>query len=175
MKAIDVSTEEGIEEKVISNLLYYCGLRVSELTDLKLKNINEQDKVLKVLGKGNKERYLPFKEEVLVSIKAYMEKVRCNRDFKSNVKNFLLNKHGNPISRQYIYEVIKRITLRAGINKQVHPHTLRHSFATHLIENGANLRVVQDMLGHEKATTTQIYTHITEDQLLEAYDLFWKD
>ena len=173
--SIEKSTDKGIEERVVIYLLYYCGLRVSELIELTTNNINEQDQVIKVLGKGNKERYLPFKDEVLEAIKDYMNNIRCNRNFKRMNKNLLLNKHGNPVTRSYIYKIVQEVALRSGINKNIHPHTLRHSFATHLIENGAELRVVQDMLGHEQATTTQIYTHLSEDKLLEAYDLFWKD
>lgn len=173
--SIEKSTDKGIEERVAIYLLYYCGLRVSELIELTTNNINEQDQVIKVLGKGNKERYLPFKDEVLEAIKDYTNNIRCNRNFKRMNKNLLLNKHGNPVTRSYIYKIVQEVALRSGINKNIHPHTLRHSFATHLIENGAELRVVQDMLGHEQATTTQIYTHLSEDKLLEAYDLFWKD
>lgn len=173
--SIEKSTDKGVEERVVIYLLYYCGLRVSELIELTTNNINEQDQVIKVLGKGNKERYLPFKDEVLEAIKDYMNNIRCNRNFKRMNKNLLLNKHGNPVTRSYIYKIVQEVALRSGINKNIHPHTLRHSFATHLIENGAELRVVQDMLGHEQATTTQIYTHLSEDKLLEAYDLFWKD
>lgn len=174
-KAIDASTLQGIEEKLICDLLYYCGLRVSEVINLSTQNINVQDKVLKVCGKGNKERYLPYKDEVLVSINEYVKKIRLNRDFKRGNKNLLLTKKGNPITRQYVYNVIKNITNRTNITKKVHPHTLRHSFATHLLENGADIRTVQDMLGHSKITTTQVYTHLSDDKLIEAYDLFWKD
>lgn len=174
-KAIDASTIQGIEERLICNLLYYCGLRVSELVDLSIKNINIQDKILKISGKGNKERYLPFREEVLFSINEYIEKIRCHRDFKQKNKNLLLSTKGNPFTRQYIYKVVKTVAERANIKKSVHPHTLRHSFATHLLENGANIRTVQDMLGHSQIATTQIYTHLSEDKLIEAYDLFRKD
>ena len=173
--AIDISKDEGIEEKLICDLLYFCGLRVSELVDLSIKNIYIQDKVLKVCGKGNKERYLPFKDEVLVSINLYIKNIRVHRDFKRANKNLLLTKKGNPITRQYVYNVIKNITGRTTIKKCIHPHTLRHSFATHLIENGADIRTVQDMLGHSNITTTQVYTHLSEDKLIEAYDLFWSD
>lgn len=170
----DISTKEGIEEKIIIDLLYYCGLRVSELVNLKLKDINAEDKLIKVSGKGNVERIIPIKQDALDIIKIYITNVRSKRDINHS-KSLLINEHGNNLTRQKIYSIVKKVASRTSINKEIHPHTLRHSFATHLLENGAEIRAVQEMLGHSKVSTTQIYTHLSQKKLKEAYDLFWKD
>lgn len=170
----DISSIKGIIEKVVLNLLYFCGLRVSELVNLKLKDINVEEKIIKVIGKGSVERIIPIREEALEFINLYIKEYRNKHNFL-NSKYLLINTHGNPLSRQSIYAIVKSVSIKAKINKNIHPHTLRHSFATHLLENGAEIRAVQEMLGHSKISTTQIYTHLSEKKLKQAYDLFWKD
>lgn len=170
----DISSIKGIIEKVVLNLLYFCGLRVSELATLKLKDINVEEKIIKVIGKGSVERIIPIREEALEFINLYIREYRNKHNFL-NSKYLLINTHGNPLSRQSIYAIVKNVSIKGKINKNIHPHTLRHSFATHLLENGAEIRAVQEMLGHSKISTTQIYTHLSEKKLKQAYDLFWKD
>lgn len=170
----DTTTIKGIEEKTIIEVIYSCGLRVSEVVNLTLKDINTQDKLLKVKGKGGIERVVPIRDEALNWIEIYCEKVRCNRNFNS-IKYLFLDKKGNQNTRQRIYKIIRDVGERSGINKTIHPHTLRHSFATHLLENGAEIRNVQEMLGHANLSTTQIYTHLSDKKLIQAYDLYWKD
>lgn len=174
LNAPDLTTSDGLEEKVVIDLLYYCGLRVSELVNLKLKDINEEDRLVKILGKGDIERIIPIKEEALFAIKQYIKYVRNKRDINHS-KKLMINEHGEDFTRQRVYLIVKRLATKANIKKSIHPHTLRHSFATHLLENGAEIRSVQEMLGHAKVSTTQIYTHLSEKKLKEAYDLFWKD
>ena len=152
--------------------MYSCGLRVSELINLEIKNINLSENLIKIKGKGSKEREVPINYNCLCIIQEYVKKIR--NKIKIVDKNILyLNKKGKKISRQYIFYLIKKAINDLEINKNISPHSLRHSFATHLLENGADLRIVQEILGHSNIETTEIYTHISEDKKLKVYDLYW--
>jgi integrase/recombinase XerD len=165
MKAIDLSKPAGVRDKTIIMLLYGSGLRVSELVSLKLNNLFMDEGFVKVVGKGNKERLVPVGEKTTAQIKNYIESFR-NNNISDRSKNYLiLNQRGGNLSRVSVFKLIKTLARFAGIKKTISPHTLRHSFATTLIEAGANLRAVQQMLGHESITTTEIYTHLDKAYL----------
>lgn len=174
LKAPDLSTEKGIKEYAILDILYSCGLRVSEAANLQINQINEQEGIINILGKGKKERIVPIRKEALKALKRYISEVR-NEHLVLDKKIVFLDKKGKKMSRQAIYNIVKENAKKAEIKKEIHPHTLRHSFATHLLDNGADLRVVQELLGHAKIGTTQIYTHVTAKTLVKSYDLYWKD
>lgn len=174
LKAPDLSTEKGIKEYAILDILYSCGLRVSEAVNLQINQINEQEGIINILGKGKKERIVPIRKEALKALKRYIREVR-NEHLVIDKKIVFLDKKGKKMSRQAIYNIVKENAKKAEIKKEIHPHTLRHSFATHLLDNGADLRVVQELLGHTKIGTTQIYTHVTAKTLVKSYDLYWKD
>lgn len=174
LKAPDLSTEKGIKEYAILDILYSCGLRVSEAVNLQINQINEQEGIINILGKGKKERIVPIRKEALKALKRYISEVR-NGHLVIDKKIVFLDKKGKKMSRQAIYNIVKENAKKAEIKKEIHPHTLRHSFATHLLDNGADLRVVQELLGHTKIGTTQIYTHVTAKTLVKSYDLYWKD
>lgn len=164
--AIDASKPEGMRNKAIMEVLYGCGLRVSELTDLRISNIFEETEFIKVIGKGSKERIVPIGATALKLVKIYIEEVRVHHKIKKGSEDIIfLNRFGAKLSRISIFNLIKSLAIAAGIHKNISPHTLRHSFATHLIEGGADLRAVQDMLGHASITTTEIYTHLDRDYL----------
>ena len=164
--AIDLSTPEGTRNKAMLETLYSSGLRVSELTNLKIGNIFFDIGFLKILGKGNKERLVPIGKEALKYIKIYVEEIRCHLKIKPGFESFVfLNRRGQSLSRVMVFTIIKELAGKTGLNKNISPHTFRHSFATHLIEGGADLRAVQEMLGHESITTTEIYTHLDRDYL----------
>ncbi len=166
INAIDASKLEGMRNKAIMEVLYGCGLRVSELTELKISNIFEQSEFIKVVGKGNKERIVPIGATALKFIKIYINEVRVHSSIKKGNEDFIfLNRFGTKLSRIAIFNLIKSLAVTAGIHKTISPHTLRHSFATHLIEGGADLRAIQEMLGHASITTTEIYTHLDRDYL----------
>ncbi len=167
--SIDLSHPQGTRNKAILETLYACGLRVSELIGLKISNIFADVGFLKVIGKSNKERIVPIGEEALKHIKLYETAVRKvqNNIAKEHEDILFLNRRGKGLSRIMVYNIVKQAAIDAGIEKNVSPHTFRHSFATHLIEGGANLRAVQDMLGHESITTTEIYTHLDTEFLRE--------
>ena len=166
LAAIDMSTPEGTRNRAMLETLYSSGLRVSELLDLKLSNLYEDAGFLKVAGKGDKERLVPIGRDALKHINLYKEGVRCHLTIKKGNEDILfLNRRGTKMSRVMVFLVIKDLVAKAGIQKIVSPHTFRHSFATHLIEGGADLRAVQEMLGHESITTTEIYTHLDRDYL----------
>lgn len=173
LAAIDVSNEEGTRNKAILETMYSCGLRVSETVDLKLSNIYFDVGFVKVIGKGNKERLVPIGATALKYLKLYIEgyRVHANPHSKDSDTIFL-NRRGAKLSRVMIFYIIKNITEKAGIKKNIHPHTLRHSFATHLIEGGADLRAVQEMLGHESISTTEIYTHLDRDFLRDTLAMY---
>ncbi len=157
------------EEAVIVELLYDCGLRVSELVNLKLNNIDVNSKYIQCIGKGSKERLVPFGrkgQNILKQYLKYREMIVLKNNITSN-KTLLLKENGKPITRQDVYNFIRKQGEK--INKHISPHTLRHTFATHLLENGADLRVVQELLGHSDVSTTQLYTHITKKRLKEVY------
>ena len=165
-EAIDMSKASGPRDRAMAETLYSAGLRVSELVNLKISNIYDDVGFLRILGKGNKERLTPIGKSALKFIKSYQYEVRNHVHIKPGHEDYLfLNRLGSRISRVSIFTLIKNLALRAGIRKKISPHTFRHSFATHLIEGGADLRAVQEMLGHESITTTEIYTHLDRDYL----------
>lgn len=167
--AIDLSTPEGERNRAMLETLYSCGLRVSELIGIHISNIYENDGFIKIIGKGDKERLVPIAQSALKYINIYHREIRSHLDIKKGHEDCLfLNRRGAQLSRVMIFTIIKNLAAAAGIKKNISPHTFRHSFATHLIEGGADLRAVQEMLGHESITTTEIYTHLDRDYLREA-------
>ena len=164
--AIDLSTNEGERNRAIIETLYSCGLRVSELINLKTTDINPEEGFIKVTGKGNKTRLVPISHTALEYINYYVEKMRNHIAVNNENKDYLfLNRRGQKLTRVMIFTIIKRLVEITGIDKNVSPHTFRHSFATHLVEGGADLRAVQEMLGHESIQTTEIYTHLDSSYL----------
>lgn len=168
IEVIDLSKPDGTRNKAIIEVLYSCGLRVSELTELKLSNLYLEIEFVKVIGKGNKERLVPIGGEAIKALKLWIEHDRVHVPIKKGEEDMVfLNRRGSRLSRVYIFMLIKQLAEAAGIKKSISPHTLRHSFATHLVEGGADLRAVQEMLGHESITTTEIYTHLDREYLKE--------
>ena len=170
INAVDLSKDEGERNKAMLETLYSCGLRVSELTNLKISNLLLNEGFIRVVGKGDKERITPIGSVAIKHIKIY---VNTKRNHMSNIKKesediLFLNRRGKQLTRVMIFTIIKRLAEKAGITKTVSPHTFRHSFATHLVEGGANLRAIQEMLGHESITTTEIYTHLDREYLRQA-------
>ncbi|MEG0011249.1 MAG: site-specific tyrosine recombinase XerD [Muribaculaceae bacterium] len=164
--AIDLSKPEGQRNKAIIETLYSCGLRVSELINLQISQIYANDEYIIVQGKGNKQRLVPISQTALYEIQKYITEYRSNLTIKKGYDDTLfLNRRGAQLTRVMIFYIIKTHCQLAGIRKEVSPHTLRHSFATHLLEGGANLRAIQQMLGHESITTTEIYVHIDRNYL----------
>ncbi len=173
LNSLDVSTPDGTRNKAILETMYSCGLRVSEVIDVRISNCYADVEYIRVIGKGNKERLIPIGESALKYISIYKDNIRTHITPQKNCEDILfLNKRGGKLSRVMIFYIIKNVTLRAGITKNVHPHTLRHSFATHLVEGGADLRAVQEMLGHESITTTEIYTHLDREFLRDTIQRF---
>lgn len=173
LNAPDLSKDEGFRDRTMLELMYCSGLRVSELLSLKVKQINLEKQIIDVIGKGNKQRKVPVGEYALDFVKQYIEEHRIHNPGKKS--NYLfLNRYGKPLSRQYFFLQIKKYAKEAGIEEDISPHTLRHCFATHMLENGAELRALQEMLGHTNLSTTQIYTNISTKRILDAYDLFTK-
>lgn len=167
--AIDLSKPEGHRNKAIIETLYGCGLRVSELVDLKLTDVFAAEGFIRVKGKGEKERLVPIGGTALKEIKHYLENFRNRQDIDKPSENILfLNRRGKKLTRIMIYNIVKELAVKTGIDKNISPHTFRHSFATHLIEGGADLRAVQEMLGHESIITTEIYTHLDREYLRQA-------
>lgn len=166
IKAIDLSTDLGKRNQCMIEVLYGCGLRVSELIDLKISNINFKESYLKVDGKGDKSRFVPLATYTSTLIKDYIREVRSKYKINKKCNDILfLNSRGSAMSRVIVFIIIKELTEKAGINKKISPHTFRHSFATHLLQNGADLRYIQEMLGHSSITTTEIYTHLKNEEL----------
>jgi integrase/recombinase XerD len=164
--AIDLSTPEGERNKSMLEFLYGCGLRVSELTGLKISDVRFNDGFISVIGKGDKQRLVPVGDRALNQLEVYLHQVRSHIDIQKGQEDFIfLNKRGKKITRVMVFYIIKSLAEKAGIRKTISPHTFRHSFATHLIEGGADLRAVQEMLGHASITTTEIYTHLDRDYL----------
>lgn len=159
MNSVDQSKWGGVRDRAILELLYGCGLRVTEVSDMKISNIYLQEKFVRVVGKGNKERVVPMGDPAAEAVTAYLAVRPEPADAKSEDILFL-NKSGKQLSRISVFNMVKKQAMLAGITKEISPHTFRHSFATHLIEGGADLRVVQEMLGHESILTTEIYTHL---------------
>ncbi len=168
INAIDLSKPEGMRNKAMIEILYGCGLRVSELVNLKLSNLFLDIEFIKVKGKGNKERLIPIGAEAIKYLSIYLHEVRISVNILNGYEDYIfLTKRGKPISRVMVFLIIKDLTQKTGITKTISPHTFRHSFATHLVEGGADLRAVQEMLGHESITTTEIYTHLDREYLHE--------
>ena len=169
LSVVDVSDVLGHRNRAIIEVLYGCGLRVSELVNLKISNIFFKEDFVRVIGKGNKQRLVPLGSAAKKEIQYYMQAFRNHVEPQKGHADFLfLNRRGKQLTRVMIFTIVKDLCNLAGIQKNVSPHTFRHSFATHLIEGGADLRVVQEMLGHESITTTEIYTHIDREYLREA-------
>lgn len=165
ISSIDLSKNEGQRNRAILETLYSCGLRVSELTSLKISNLYLEEEFIKVEGKGSKQRLVPISQKAIKEIKLYFID-RNKQNIKKGYEDFVfLSKRGTGLSRIMIFHIIKELAQIAGITKIISPHTFRHSFATHLLEGGANLRAIQSMLGHESIATTEIYTHIDRDML----------
>lgn len=171
--AIDLSTPEGARNRAMLEVLYSSGLRVSELIDLRLTNIYFDIGFLRVVGKGSKERLVPIGKDAMKFLKIYIEDIRVHLDIKAGHENYaFLNRRGKKLTRVMIFTIIKNLAKSIGMKKNISPHTFRHSFATHLIEGGADLRAVQEMLGHESITTTEIYTHLDRDYLKQVMQEF---
>lgn len=169
---IDVNNEFDSRNKAIFELLYSSGIRISELTSMELSNIDFDDCLIRIMGKGSKERIIPLGDYAINYLEDYINNYR----FKLNVKNssyVFLNNRGGKLSRQFIFKTLKLECIKKGIKKNVSPHTLRHTFATHLLKNGADLRIIQELLGHENISTTQIYTHLTNEKLKGDYVEFF--
>lgn len=163
---IDLSTPEGHRNRAMAEVMYGCGLRVSELVTLRLSNLFFDDGFIKVVGKGNKERLIPIGETAMKMVNLYVNGKRKELKIKKGEEDYVfLNRRGAHLTREMVFMLVKKWVAAAGIDKTVSPHTFRHSFATHLIEGGADLRAVQEMLGHESITTTEIYTHLDQDYL----------
>jgi integrase/recombinase XerD len=166
LHAIDLSSDEGMRNRTMIETLYSSGLRVSELIGLRLTDVYFDVGFLKIFGKGSKERLVPLGGDAAKYLKIYVEQIRCHITPKSGQENFVfLNKRGSAYTRMTIFNIVKEAAENAGVTKSVSPHTFRHSFATHLIEGGADLRAVQEMLGHESIITTGIYTHLDREYL----------
>lgn len=166
IEAIDASLDEGFRNKVIIEVLYATGMRVSELISLKLSDIYFEEALIKVTGKGNKQRFIPIHQNALHLLNIYINEIRSKFYDEKRSKNYVfLNRRGTPLSRVMVFTFIKKYAEAAGIQKKISPHTFRHSFATHLVEAGADLRAVQDLLGHESILTTEIYTHLSQKHL----------
>ena len=166
IQAIDLSDDLGHRNKAMLETLYACGLRVSELINLKVSEFYPEIEYVKVLGKNNKERIIPMAKEAIQQNLIYIEHYRSKIKIKDGFEDYLyLNRRGKALTRVMVFTIIKNLAALAGINKKVSPHTFRHSFATHLVEGGADLRAVQDMLGHESILTTEIYTHVDRQYL----------
>ena len=166
ISAIDLSKPEGERNKAIIEVLYACGLRVSELTNLKISNLYLNDEFVKVVGKGSKERLVPIGQSAIKQLNIYVNQVRVHQEIKDGFEDFVfLNRRGKSLTRVMIFTIVKDLAERVGLKKTISPHTFRHSFATELVERGADLRAVQEMLGHESITTTEIYTHLDRSYL----------
>ncbi len=171
--AVDLDSKEGMRNKAILETLYSCGLRVSELVNLKVQNLFLDIGFIKVLGKGMKERLVPIGTKAAECISLYMKEYRININITEGFEGYLfINRRGKNLTRNMIFIIVKDLVKKAGLNKNISPHTFRHSFATHLIEGGADLRAVQEMLGHESITTTEIYTHLNKNYLKEVVNKF---
>jgi integrase/recombinase XerD len=173
---IDLSKAEGERNRAILELLYACGLRVTELTTLRISDLFFKEGFIRVLGKGNKQRFIPISEYTQKYILIYKDEVRTHQKIQAGFEDTLfLNRRGKQLTRAMIFTIIKQLAIKADIDKNISPHTFRHSFATHLLENGADLRAIQMMLGHESITTTEIYMHLDKTHLKKImHDFFPK-
>lgn len=164
--AIDLSKPDGERNKAMMEVLYGCGLRVTELVELKVSDIHFNEGFLSVIGKGNKQRLVPVGSTALKQLRIYLQQVRVTQPINKGQEDYIfLSKRGSKLTRVMVFYIIKDLAEKAGIRKSISPHTLRHSFATHLVEGGADLRAVQEMLGHASITTTEIYTHLDREYL----------
>ena len=170
---IDLSHPQGERNRAMLETLYGCGLRVTELTTLRISDLFFEDGFIRVLGKGNKERFIPIHRKNQQYITTYIAEIRCHIAFQKGFEDILfLNRRGKQLSRNMLFMILKDLVQKAGIKKKVSPHTFRHSFATHLLENGADLRAIQQMLGHESITTTEIYVHLDRKFLGEMMEKY---
>ena len=173
ISAIDLSSNEGERNRAMLETLYGCGLRVSELVSLKISDLFFEEGFIKITGKGNKQRFVPIGNLTKKYIQIYKDTIRTHLNIKKGHEDTLfLNRRGNQLSRAMIFTIIKNLAIQINLNKNISPHTLRHSFATHLLENGADLRSIQLMLGHESITTTEIYVHLDRRFLVEVVNNF---
>ncbi|MBR4535814.1 MAG: site-specific tyrosine recombinase XerD [Bacteroidales bacterium] len=173
LNGIDLSKPEGHRNKAIIEVMYGCGLRVSEVVNLRISNLHFRENYVRIIGKGDKERLVPIGHTAQKAVQLYLEGYRMHLKIKRGEEDFVfLNRRGSRLSREMIFMMIKEMAAAAGIRKTISPHTFRHSFATHLVEGGADLRAVQEMLGHESITTTEIYTHLDREyvkNIIEQY------
>lgn len=170
---IDLSLPFGHRNKAIIEIMYGCGLRVSEVTSLKISNIYVEDEFIRIFGKGDKERLIPISQSIIKTLNLYIDGERKFQNINpKHTDTLFINRRGSGLSRQMVFLIIKDLAEKAGIKKNIGPHTIRHSFATHLLEGGADLRAVQQMLGHSSISTTEIYTHISDQYLREVITLF---
>ena len=173
LEQCDLNNELGLRNRAMLEFAYSCGLRVSELVEFPYQNYFPEDEYVRIIGKGNKERLIPLGQSAIKYIELYLVNVRNHQvSAKGNEGYLFLNRRGKKLTRNMFFLIIKELAEKAGINKPVSPHTLRHSFATHLIENGADLRAVQEMLGHSSITTTEIYLHLDKSYLKEVHRTF---
>jgi integrase/recombinase XerD len=170
---IDLSLPFGHRNKAIIEIMYGCGLRVSEVTSLKISNIYFEDEFIRIFGKGDKERLIPISQSIIKTLNLYIDGERKFQNINpKHTDTLFINRRGSGLSRQMVFLIIKDLAEKAGIKKNIGPHTIRHSFATHLLEGGADLRAVQQMLGHSSISTTEIYTHISDQYLREIISIF---
>ena len=173
ISAVDLSKGDGERNRAMLETMYGCGLRVSELIDLKISDLFFDEGFVKIVGKGNKERFVPIHLSAQNYIVLYMNEIRSHLPIKKGYEDTLfLNRRGKSLSRQMIFMIIKDLAIKINLNKKISPHTLRHSFATHLLKNGADLRAIQQMLGHESITTTEVYVHLDTSYLKEIVDKY---
>ncbi|MDT0646545.1 site-specific tyrosine recombinase XerD [Zunongwangia sp. F260] len=171
--AIDLSKNEGERNRAIIETLYGCGLRVSELIELKISDLFFEEGFIKVTGKGDKQRFVPISEYTQKYINIYRNEVRVHQEVeKLSSDTLFLNRRGKKLTRAMIFTIVRRLAEKAGIRKKISPHTFRHSFATHLLENGADLRAIQQMMGHESITTTEVYMHVDRSHLRKVMEEF---
>jgi len=169
ISSIKLTSKTGVRNIAIVELLYSCGLRVSELINLKISDLFFKESLIKVTGKGNKERFVPISTQAQLYINNYIKDIRCFKKIKKNFEDTLfLNERGSSLSRVMIFIILKELSISSNIKKKISPHTFRHSFATHLIENGADLITIQNMLGHENITTTERYLHVNKKHLIDS-------
>lgn len=171
--AIDLSHSQGERNRTIIETMYSCGLRVSELINLKISDLFFNEGFIKITGKGNKERFVPIHYTTQKYITIYINEIRCHLDAVKGFEDILfLNRRGKSLTRQMIFTILKTLAIKINLNKKISPHTLRHSFATHLLKNGADLRAIQQMLGHESITTTEIYVHLDKSYLKDVLETY---
>jgi len=171
-ESVDLSVKSGLRDRAIMETMYASGLRVSELINLEISNIFFEDGFLRIFGKGSKERIVPIGQTALKFIEKYCNEERNLLKNKDSHNFVFLNFRGKKMTRMAVWNIVKKYSSLAGIKKEIHPHTLRHTFATHLLEGGADIRIIQEMLGHSDISTTQIYTHIDKEYLIEIHKSF---